>query len=39
MPRGVGHRQRDRTLADIDRNDDRGRHNWGSINRHETHLR
>ena len=34
MPRGVGHRQRDRTLADIDRDDDRGRRDWGSMHRH-----
>lgn len=34
MPLSIGYRQRDRTLADIDRNDDRGRRDWGSMHRH-----
>jgi len=36
MPQGISHRQRNRTLAYIDRNDDRGRRDWGSTHRHNT---
>lgn len=36
---GVGDRHRELVLAHIDRDRDRRRRHWGSLNRHETHLR